>query len=70
MERIIIRIHPDGRKDIHVDIPDGERCDAVDAVSRTVLELLGAGIEKTEDAPRRPPVPNGILQGTKVGGGS
>ncbi len=70
MERIVIRIHPDGRKEIHVDMSDDERCDAADAIARAVLALLGAKIEESEDAPRRPAVPNGVPQGVKVGGGS
>ncbi|MFH1098519.1 MAG: hypothetical protein V1723_01160 [Candidatus Uhrbacteria bacterium] len=62
-------IRPDGTIEVDLELSPGVRCDATDETIRAVLALLGARFEETEDAPRRPGVPNGIPQGVKIGGG-
>jgi len=52
-------LRPNGTVELELELPPGAPCDAADATLRAILALLGAGIEESEDAPRRPGVPNG-----------
>lgn len=70
MAELKATLRPDGTVEVDIELPPGAPCDATDATLRIVLALLGAGIEESEDAPRRPGVPNGIPQGVKIGGRS
>ncbi|MDP3771596.1 MAG: hypothetical protein Q8R16_04815 [bacterium] len=68
---IIATIRPDGTIEVALELPPGAPCDAADDTIRAVLALLGAGFEETkDDAPRRDPVPNGMPERVKTGGGS
>ena len=63
MAKLEVKIRPDGQLDVHVDLPEGEKCDETDEMLRAVLAAMGVD---TEPGERRPPQVEGQRTRTRV----